>query len=108
MRGGRALLPLSAPARRYYGQSKPYQRHQLDRLQYLTSEQAGCRPSRAATAAPGKYRACAQALADYAELLMDLKAGLRAEDSAVISFGGRQASRPRLELQCRPAMPLLA
>ena len=53
---------------RYYGKSKPYQGKQLlDNMQYLTSEQA---------------------MADYAELLTELKAELHAENSPVIGFGG--------------------
>ena len=53
---------------RYYGKSKPYQGKQLlDNMQYLTSEQA---------------------MADYAELLTELKAELHAESSPVIGFGG--------------------
>lgn len=53
---------------RYYGPSKPYSGQELkDNMQYLTAEQA---------------------MADYAELLTDLKAELHAEESPVIGFGG--------------------
>lgn len=53
---------------RYYGESNPYSGSKLQRnMQYLTAEQA---------------------MADYAELLRELKSQLKAEDSAVIGFGG--------------------
>ena len=53
---------------RYYGESKPYTDQELkDNMQYLTAEQA---------------------MADYAELLTDLKSELKAEDCPVIGFGG--------------------
>ncbi len=53
---------------RYYGESKPYSGSELRKnMQYLTAEQA---------------------MADYAELLADLKADLQAQQSAVIGFGG--------------------
>lgn len=53
---------------RYYGESRPYSGSELrHNMQYLTAEQA---------------------MADYAELLRDLKSELHAEDSAVIGFGG--------------------
>lgn len=53
---------------RYYGESRPYSGSELrHNMQYLTAEQA---------------------MADYAELLRELKSELHAEDSAVIGFGG--------------------
>ena len=53
---------------RYYGESRPYKGTELrHNMQYLTAEQA---------------------MADYAELLRELKSELHAEDSAVIGFGG--------------------
>ena len=53
---------------RYYGESRPYSGGELhSNMQYLTAEQA---------------------MADYAELLRELKTELQAEDSAVIGFGG--------------------
>lgn len=52
---------------RYYGESKPFKKALRHHMQYLTSEQA---------------------MADYAELVMELKADLGAESSAVIGFGG--------------------
>lgn len=53
---------------RYYGESRPYNGSKLrHNMQYLTAEQA---------------------MADYAELLRELKAKLHAGDSAVIGFGG--------------------
>ena len=53
---------------RYYGESRPYNGSELrHNMQYLTAEQA---------------------MADYAELLRELKSELRAEDSPVIGFGG--------------------
>ena len=53
---------------RYYGESRPYSGTELrHNMQYLTAEQA---------------------MADYAELLRELKSELHAEDSAVIGFGG--------------------
>lgn len=59
---------------RYYGKSKPYQGQKLlDNMQYLTSEQA---------------------MADYAELLTELKAELHAKDSPVIGFGGSYGGKP--------------
>jgi lysosomal Pro-X carboxypeptidase len=61
----RALLVFAE--HRYYGKSKPYTKTLRQHMQFLTSEQA---------------------MADYAELITELKADLRAEDSAVIGFGG--------------------
>lgn len=53
---------------RYYGESKPYSGSELhSNMQYLTAEQA---------------------MADYAELLAELKSDLQAEQSPVIGFGG--------------------
>lgn len=53
---------------RYYGESRPFSSTELrHNMQYLTAEQA---------------------MADYAELLRELKSHLHAEDSAVIGFGG--------------------
>lgn len=52
---------------RYYGESKPFKRTLRHHMQYLTSEQA---------------------MADYAELIMELKEDLGAQSSAVIGFGG--------------------
>ena len=53
---------------RYYGESKPYTGKELKQnMQYLTAEQA---------------------MADYAELLTELKSDLQAENSPVIGFGG--------------------
>ncbi|DBB07992.1 TPA: hypothetical protein ACH3X3_009367 [Trebouxia sp. C0006] len=53
---------------RYYGESKPYSGSKLqNNMQYLTAEQA---------------------MADYAELLAELKSDLQAEQSPVIGFGG--------------------
>lgn len=52
---------------RYYGMSKPYKKTLRQHMQFLTSEQA---------------------MADYAELVLELKAELKAENSAVIGFGG--------------------
>ena len=79
------------PACRYYGESKPYRKHMFDRLEYLTSEQV--QASRVArldveTSSADLALALLQAMADYAELITDLKAELGAKDSAVISFGG--------------------
>jgi lysosomal Pro-X carboxypeptidase len=51
---------------RYYGESKPFANSSAH-MQYLTAEQA---------------------LADYAELITYLKRELKAEDSAVVGFGG--------------------
>ena len=62
----RALLVFAE--HRYYGESRPYSSAELrHNMQYLTAEQA---------------------MADYAELLRELKSELHAEDSAVIGFGG--------------------
>ena len=65
---------------RYYGQSKPYGKTLRQHMQFLTSEQA---------------------MADYAQLVMELKEEYGAQDSAVIGFGGsygvqhhHQASMP--------------
>ncbi len=52
---------------RYYGESKPFKKALRHHMQYLTSEQA---------------------MADYAELIMELKKEYKADDSAVIGFGG--------------------
>lgn len=53
---------------RYYGESKPYSGSELRKnMQFLTAEQA---------------------MADYAELLAELKSNLQAEQSPVIGFGG--------------------
>ena len=52
---------------RYYGVSKPFQKTLKEHMQFLTSEQA---------------------MADYAELITELKQELHAIDSAVIGFGG--------------------
>lgn len=53
---------------RYYGESKPYTGSKLrNNMQYLTAEQA---------------------MADYAELIAELKSDLQAEQSPVIGFGG--------------------
>lgn len=53
---------------RYYGESKPYSGSKLRKnMQYLTAEQA---------------------MADYAELIAELKSDLQAEQSPVIGFGG--------------------
>ena len=53
---------------RYYGESKPYTGSKLrNNMQYLTAEQA---------------------MADYAELIAELKLDLQAEQSPVIGFGG--------------------
>ena len=52
---------------RYYGVSKPFQKTLKEHMQFLTSEQA---------------------MADYAELITELKQELHAADSAVIGFGG--------------------
>ncbi|BDA40679.1 Lysosomal Pro-X carboxypeptidase [Coccomyxa sp. Obi] len=52
---------------RYYGESKPFKKALRHHMQYLTSEQA---------------------MADYAELVMELKEEFKAESSAVIGFGG--------------------
>ena len=52
---------------RYYGESKPFKENLREHMEYLTADQA---------------------MADYAELMTDLKAELHAEDSAVIGFGG--------------------
>ena len=52
---------------RYYGQSKPYGKTLRQHMQFLTSEQA---------------------MADYAQLVMELKEEHGAQDSAVIGFGG--------------------
>ncbi|KAK9809908.1 hypothetical protein WJX72_001411 [[Myrmecia] bisecta] len=52
---------------RYYGKSKPFQKTLQEHMQFLTSEQA---------------------MADYAELVTDLKRELHAEHSPVIGFGG--------------------
>ncbi|CAK0734809.1 hypothetical protein CVIRNUC_000484 [Coccomyxa viridis] len=52
---------------RYYGVSKPFHKTLKEHMQFLTSEQA---------------------MADYAELITELKHELHATDSAVIGFGG--------------------
>ncbi len=52
---------------RYYGQSKPFKENLKQHMEYLTADQA---------------------MADYAELMTELKSELHAEDSAVIGFGG--------------------
>lgn len=52
---------------RYYGRSKPYKKSLTHHMQFLTSEQA---------------------MADYAELIWELKNELQAENSPVIGFGG--------------------
>ncbi|KAA6423864.1 MAG: lysosomal Pro-X, partial [Trebouxia sp. A1-2] len=53
---------------RYYGESKPYSGSKLrNNMQYLTAEQA---------------------MADYAELIAELKSDVQAEQSPVIGFGG--------------------
>ena len=52
---------------RYYGVSKPFHKTLKEHMQFLTSEQA---------------------MADYAELITELKHELHAKDSAVIGFGG--------------------
>ena len=52
---------------RYYGQSKPFKENLRQHMEYLTADQA---------------------MADYAELMTELKTELHAEDSAVIGFGG--------------------
>ncbi len=52
---------------RYYGKSKPYTASLRQHMQFLTSEQA---------------------MADYAELVTELKSELKADGSAVIGFGG--------------------
>ncbi len=52
---------------RYYGESKPFKKALRHHMQYLTSEQA---------------------MADFAELIMELKEDLGAQSSAVIGFGG--------------------
>lgn len=52
---------------RYYGKSKPYRKNLTDHMQFLTSEQA---------------------MADYAELLFEVKDTLKAQSSPVIGFGG--------------------
>ena len=52
---------------RYYGKSKPYDKSLREHMQFLTSEQA---------------------MADYAELLTELKHTLDAHYSPVIGFGG--------------------
>lgn len=62
-----AELFFSGNGCRYYGKSKPYRKNLTDHMHFLTSEQA---------------------MADYAELIFELKAELKAEDSAVVGFGG--------------------
>ena len=52
---------------RYYGVSKPYKKNLTDHMEFLTSEQA---------------------MADYAELIFELKETLKAQSSPVIGFGG--------------------
>ena len=52
---------------RYYGKSKPYPKAEKEHMEFLTSEQA---------------------MADYAELITELKKELKAEESPVIGFGG--------------------
>ncbi len=52
---------------RYYGASKPFKKTLKEHMQFLTSEQA---------------------MADYAELITELKHDLGAKTSAVIGFGG--------------------
>jgi hypothetical protein len=52
---------------RYYGVSKPFKKTLKEHMQFLTSEQA---------------------MADYAELITELKHDRHAESSAVIGFGG--------------------
>jgi len=58
---------------RYYGVSKPFKKTLKEHMQFLTSEQA---------------------MADYAELLTELKHDLGAENSAVIGFGGSYGALP--------------
>lgn len=56
------------PPDRYYGKSIPSRKNQTDRIEFLTIEQA---------------------MADYAELILELKDTLNdAKDSPVIGFGG--------------------
>ncbi|KAK9841268.1 hypothetical protein WJX74_002844 [Apatococcus lobatus] len=52
---------------RYYGKSKPFKENLRQHMEYLTADQA---------------------MADYAELMTELRAEFHAEDSAVIGFGG--------------------
>ena len=52
---------------RYYGKSKPFNDNMRQHLEHLTADQA---------------------MADYAELMTELRTELRAEASAVIGFGG--------------------
>ena len=58
---------------RYYGESKPFKKALLHHMQFLTSEQA---------------------MADYAEVIMELKEEFQAEGSAVIGFGGSYGEPP--------------
>jgi len=52
---------------RYYGESLPFGKHSMQHLQFLTSEQA---------------------MADFAELLIEFKREQRCESSPVVAFGG--------------------
>ncbi len=57
---------------RYYGVSKPFKKTLKEHMQFLTSEQA---------------------MADYAELITELKHDLGAKSSAIIGFGGSYGER---------------
>ncbi len=63
---------------RYYGESKPFADSSAH-MQYLTAEQA---------------------LADFAELIADLKRELKAEDSAVVGFGGSYGGNLHCNATC--------
>ena len=60
---------------RYYGVSKPFKKTLKEHMQFLTSEQA---------------------MADYAELITELKHDLGATTSAVIGFGGSYGEPPAI------------
>ena len=67
---------------RYYGQSKPFKENLRQHIKYLTADQA---------------------MADYAELMTQLRAELHAERSAVIGFGGSYGASvmgPRPSADC--------
>ena len=69
---------------RYYGVSKPFKKTLKKHMQFLTSEQA---------------------MADYAELITELKHDLGAKSSAVIGFGGSYGKRCSINCQMRNAQP---